>query len=228
MKLSVSMTRREALLGWIYLLASYLAIPSLIALLYNWLGLPLSEAMLNILYAITNFVFVLVIFWRFLLDSFKKLLSSPWRTLRFAALGFLMYYALSVLLSQLILCIAPDFVNVNDAAIGEMTQDNYSAMAFCVIFLVPVAEEVFYRGLMFQGLHQQNRRLAYLISILIFAAVHVFSYIGLYNWQTLLLCFVQYLPAGLAMAWAYEKADTIFAPILIHITINYLGMSAMR
>ena len=228
MKLSISMTRQETLLGWIYLLVSNLVLPTLIVQICKWLALPLSEAMLNIVYAIINFVFVLVIFWRFLLDSFKKLLSTPWHSLRYAALGFLIYYGLTLLLSHIILWISPSFFNVNDAAIGELSQENYSLMAFCVIFLVPVAEEVFYRGLLFQGLQHKNRGLAYLVSVFIFAAVHVFSYIGMYDWLTLLLCFVQYLPAGLAMAWAYEKSDTIFAPILIHITINQIGMSAMR
>jgi len=228
MKLSISMTRRETLLGWIYLLVSNFLFPSLIMLVYQWLELPLSEATLNILYAAANFVFVLVIFWRFLLDSGKKALSAPGRTLRYALFGFLIYYGLGVLISYIIFWISPSFANVNDAAIGEMSQENYSLMALCVIFLVPVAEEIFYRGLMFQGLQHKNRWLAYLVSIFIFSAVHVFSYIGLYDWLTLLLCFVQYLPAGFAMAWAYEKADTIFAPILIHITINQIGMSAMR
>jgi membrane protease YdiL (CAAX protease family) len=39
---------------------------------------------------------------------------------------------------------------------------------------------------------------------------------------------VQYLPAGLALAWAYEKADTIWAPILMHMTINQISITFMR
>jgi len=39
---------------------------------------------------------------------------------------------------------------------------------------------------------------------------------------------VQYLPAGIAFAWAYEKSDTILTPILMHISINQIGIAALR
>ena len=34
--------------------------------------------------------------------------------------------------------------------------------------------------------------------------------------------------AGLCLAWAYTRADTIFAPIVIHAVINYLSLRALR
>ena len=54
------------------------------------------------------------------------------------------------------------------------------------------------------------------------------GYIGSADLITLCLCFMQYLPAGITLAWAYEKADTIAAPMLIHIMINLIGTTAMR
>ena len=38
------------------------------------------------------------------------------------------------------------------------------------------------------------------------------------------MAFLQYLPAGLCLAWAYTKADTIFAPILIHAAVNAVSI----
>ena len=228
MKLSFSMTRRETLLGWIYLVLSMFVLPSLLALGTTLLPDPLSEAQLNIVYFFLNFLCVVLIFHRFLLVSVKVLFRLPWQCLRYAALGFVLYYGAMLLVSNIILGIYPDFSNVNDAAIGEMSRENYALMAFCTVFLVPVTEEIFYRGLFFQGLQRKSRFWAYLISTLVFAAIHVTGYIGLYDLKTLLMCFIQYLPAGIALNWAYEKADTIAAPILMHITINQIGMSAMR
>ncbi len=228
MKLSISMTRRETLLGWSYLLLSMFVLPSLLAFGNTLLPTPLSEAQLNIVYFFLNFLCVVLIFRRFLLTSVKVLFRTPWRCLRYAALGFVLYYGAMLLVSNIILRIYPDFSNVNDAAIGQMSQENYALMAFCTVFLVPVTEETFYRGLFFQRLQRKSRFWAYLISTLVFAAIHVMGYIGFYDFKTLLLCFIQYLPAGIALNWAYEKADTIAAPILMHITINQIGMSAMR
>ena len=228
MKLSIAMTRRETIQGWIFLLISVFALPTVIFHTVALLKLPLSEAELNILYFFVDFIVTVILFRRFLMASFKKMLASLWRTLRFAALGFILYYVAMILLSQVIVRILPDFSNVNDAAIGELSQDHYSLMALCTVFLVPVTEETLYRGLLFQSFQRKNRLFAYGLSTVVFAGIHVCGYIGLYDWLTLLLCFVQYLPAGIALAWAYEKADTIFAPILIHLTINQIGMSAMR
>ena len=228
MKLSISMTRRESLMGWCYFLFSMFVLPLAIGLAGSLLGLSLSVSTVNIIYFVINFVSVVGIFHKFLWTCVKAAVASPWRCLRFAAVGFVLYYAGMILISEGILLIEPDFININDASIGDMAQENYPLFAFATIWLVPVAEEVFHRGLVFHGLQRKNRALAYCVSSLVFASIHVIGYVGLYDWKTLCLCLVQYLPAGIALAWAYEKADTIAAPILMHITINQIGISAMR
>ena len=45
---------------------------------------------------------------------------------------------------------------------------------------------------------------------------------------TLLLCFLQYLPAGYCLAWCYANTGTIVTPILMHMIVNAYGISAMR
>ena len=228
MKLSISMTRKEILFGWVYLLLSMFLLPSLIVLGNTRLSDPFSETELNIFYFFFNFLCVVLIFHRFLGKSFKTALQSIWRCLRFAALGFILYYAAALLVSNFIFWLDPDFANVNDSAISELSKEHYTLLSFCTVFLVPVTEETFYRGLLFQPLQAKSRVLAYLVSALVFAAIHITGYIGLYDFTTLLLCYIQYLPAGIALCFAYEKADTIVAPILMHIAINQIGMSAMR
>ena len=67
-----------------------------------------------------------------------------------------------------------------------------------------------------------------MISAAVFAAVHVVGYLGSAQELTLVLAFIQYLPAGLVLGWAYEKSGTIFAPMMIHTVINAMGIWAMR
>ena len=104
---------------------------------------------------------------------------------------------------------------------------DYVPMIIGTMFLVPVAEEVLYRGLIFQSLYSNNHTLGYILSALIFCAIHVISYIGAADPLTLVLCFIQYLPASLCLAWAYTEADNIFAPILIHIAVNTMSILAL-
>ena len=61
-----------------------------------------------------------------------------------------------------------------------------------------------------------------------FAALHVLGYIGSESVTTLVICFLQYLPAGLCLAWTYTKADNIFAPVVVHALVNAIAIGAVR
>ena len=129
---------------------------------------------------------------------------------------------------SLILRISPDFINVNDATVIALFDEHPALMTVATVLLVPITEETLYRGLLFQGFQRKSRVLAYCLSAGIFSAIHVMGYVGQYDMLTLGLMLLQYLPAGIALAWAYEKADTIVAPILIHIIINLISITALR
>ena len=227
-KLSVYMTRTEKILGWIYLFVQLLVLPEILVLGNLLLGSPLSDAELNFVFFCLNFICVTVIFHRFLAASAKVSFSAPWRCLRSAFLGFVLYWLLNFAVSILIAVVYPDFSNVNDASISTLVQENSQLMTFGTVLLVPLVEEVLYRGLIFRGLYERNRAVAYIVSTAAFGALHVVSYIGLYEPLHLIMCFIQYIPAGLCLAWAYVRADSVWAPVLIHITINQIGILSMR
>ena len=228
MKLSIATTRQENLLGFIYLAFSQLLFPDLIAIAAYYLGFPISLATLNVIFFLVNFISIVAIFHRFLGRSLQKAWKSIPKCLFSVFVGFGVYYWVTILLGILISRINPDFANVNDQAIEGIAQELPGLIAFATVFLVPVVEETLYRGLVFQSLQRKHRFLAYIISVTAFALIHIVGFIGSADWATLGLCFLQYLPAGIALAWAYEKADTIVAPMLIHIIINQIGISAMR
>lgn len=222
------MTRTESILGFGYIPVQLLILPTALSLVNRLLGSSLSTAEVQFALFCIDFICVTVIFHRFLISSAKRTFSDPFRTLRFAGVGLLLYWAGSFLVNYFILAVYPDFSNVNDASINELTQDNYTLMAVSTVLLVPVTEETLYRGLVFGKLHERSPAAAYAVSALVFAALHVVGYIGSYDPVLLLLCFLQYIPAGLCLAWAYAQADSIWASILIHMAINQMGVVAMR
>ena len=226
--LSVTMTKAEKLAGWIYYPIQLLVLPFVITLVNFLCGNPLSESWLNVVYFIINFLAVAVIFRRYLLENLRIAVENPFRCLRSAAVGIVAYWLLSYVVQIFIIVVRPDFFNVNDAYISDMVQENYTFLAFGTVLLVPVAEEALYRGLIFGQIYNRNRLAAYIISSVVFAAIHVISYIGLYEPIHLMLCLLQYLPAGLCLGWAYANSDTIWAPILMHITINQISILSMR
>ena len=96
------------------------------------------------------------------------------------------------------------------------------------VILVPITEECLFRGLVFRGVYDRSPILAWVLSIVLFSSVHIISYLGTYPAETILLCFVQYIPAGVCLAGAYRLSGSLLSPILIHALVNLLGMMALR
>lgn len=228
MKSFVKPTSNESVFGLIYYLLQLLIIPALIMVANEMLPNPYSEAVVNFVFFVINFVCVVVIFRKFLTENFRAVLRQPWAVLRCAGIGLLIYWAGNYLFSLLITFTDPDFANINDAAIMQMVRSDYRLMTIGTVLLVPVAEECFYRGLIFRNFYEKSPVLGYILSMVLFSLAHVLGYVTLADWGTLVLCFLQYLPAGFALAWSYRHSGSIFASVLIHMTVNQIGMLAMR
>ena len=218
-------SRRELLLGGLYLAFQWLLLPTLIVLL---LGDRLSVTRLNAVLFTINFALEALIFRRFLMASLDVFLHDPKGSLLAALQGFGLHWLGGLVLSYVILAVDPDFANVNDANISAMVSEDFGLMALCTVVLAPIAEELLYRGILFGGLYNRSPLAAFCLSTAVFSLIHIAGYVGLFPPRTLLLCFLQYLPAGLALAWSWTRSGTILSPILMHIAINAIGILAMR
>ncbi len=222
-------TPNETVFGFIYFVLQLLIVPSIITVVgMIVLPNPLSEATVNFIFFAINFLVVLILFRKYLAANFCTLRDYPWHVLRWSGIGFLVYMAGNTVFSFVVTPLFPDFANINDAAIMEMVQENYGLMTLGTVLLVPVAEECFYRGLIFRNLYDKSPFWAYAASMVTFSLAHVLGYVGMESFGTLALCFIQYLPAAFALAWSYRRSGSIFAPILIHMVVNQTGMLLMR
>lgn len=211
-----------------YLLFQQVFLPWLLSLGLGLLGLQVTDAEFNFCYYIVNFLAVLWIFRRFLKDSLLRCIERFDRFAMGTAGGFIIYWVLSYLLSAVIRWALPGFFNVNDAAIATEAQSQFLLTFIGTVLLVPLAEECLFRGLLFSLFRRRSRFLGYLVSTLLFCAVHVTGYVGLYDWWVLGVCFLQYIPAGVALAWAFDASGSIFAPIVIHTLVNLTATLSMR
>lgn len=226
--LSVYPSKIELIPGAVYMLLELFVLPPLLAFGNGFLPNPLSTEKLNVVFFILNFGVTTLIFRDFIKRTLLNV-RHRFAVICFASIrGFLMYWAGNMLVTMLILRIQPDFINVNDSNIAIMAEASFLPMAICTIFFVPVAEELLFRGVLFAGFYQRSPVLAFLISAVVFSGIHVIGYIPLYSWDTLLLCFIQYIPPSFALGWAYARSGSILSPIIMHIIINAIGMFAMR
>ena len=206
--MSTATTHQENVYGWLWLLIQIVILPAVLQTGNRLLPQPLGDAELNFLFFLINFLAVICIFHRFLTKSAKKLTQHPMYFLQAVVLGLAAYLACSWLFTTFVSWFRPGFVNLNDQGIRSMARNGRFLMLIGTVILVPPAEECFYRGLIFRNLYGKSPWAAYIISMLAFAAIHLIGAVGRLSWVELLISTLQYLPAGLCLAWSYQKADT--------------------
>lgn len=221
-------SNQETWNGFAYLAFQLLLLPTILEWFHSQLGAPLNMAELNFVFYLINFMAMLLIFHNFLGRNFSQAAQHPIYLCQAVILGLVAYYVSVNLINYLVGLLAPGFSNYNDEAITAMEGSNSFLMLIGTVVLVPPVEECFFRGLIFRNLYGKNKWAAYGVSVLAFAILHILGYIGLYSPLELLMAVLQYLPAGIWLAWSYTKADTIVAPILIHAAVNYLSIRALR
>lgn len=145
-------------------------------------------------------------------------------------LGLLAYLAINIGLG-LLLQTAADLSGTELPTVQEQFQeaarDPQAAPLFALgaVLAAPIAEELFFRGMLFQTL---RRRLGLWpgigISSALFGLAH--SQPGAETSANLLV-FVIIFPLGMALAWAFHRRGTLLVPILMHAVFNAIGVLAL-
>jgi membrane protease YdiL (CAAX protease family) len=92
------------------------------------------------------------------------------------------------------------------------------AMAVVAVVLAPLAEEALFRGLLFRTLQGLGyRRLAWWGTALLFALVHANA-----------ASFAALIVLALWLAWLYDRAGNLLAPITAHAVFNALNFVALQ
>ena len=165
-----------------------------------------------------GFVLTVSVLWRFLRRDLDPLLDRAF----FSLIEILRCYALlwcGELVAGLLLSlfgVEGDAAN-NEQAIALLRAER-GPMVAATVFLAPIVEECLFRGALFGALRHKNRALAYAVSALAFCLYHVAAYALADPKQ--LLFILEYIPAGLALALCYERTDSIWGPIFLHMLNN--------
>jgi membrane protease YdiL (CAAX protease family) len=227
-KLRIQTTKNTELIAWCYLIFQQFFLPNTVVFLNGLLPYKMDTAVANFLIFCINFIFTTLLFGKFLWQHAQRFFLNPLPCLLTAVISFFVYLLANSLFSSLIISAFPNFSNVNDQTISTLFDEHFFLMAIGTVILVPVAEELLHRGLVFRVFYRKNPILGYVASALLFCAIHVVGYIGRYDSITLLICFIQYIPAALILCASYAQSDSIFVPILIHMTLNLIGVINTR
>ncbi len=210
----------------LYLLLLPLAAGPALDLAGKLLGRRIPETMGSALYYYGLFAVTAVLFHRLLGKTTRRFLDSPGPALKTAGIGIVAYYGLSELAARLGRLFVDRSGNLNDSAISAQIGTDLHMTLLIVVFLAPFVEETLFRGLVFGGLKERSRLLAYAISCALFALVHVWQFAVADRDPAYFLLMVQYLIPGLTLAWAYDHSGTLWASIALHAGVNALSVLA--
>lgn len=218
------LTKRETILGWIYLPIHVFVLPVLMNLMPLFWPWPLpSLPVINVWYLGIGLVFTAVFFRKLLRREFDRLCDHIGESLMAFIMAYFVWYILSVLV-QLLLTAGGVTIpeNPNDASIMALAGQDRGAVMVVAVFMAPVLEEVLFRGVVFQSIRKKHRVLAYGVSMTLFALMHIWGYAVILRDATVLLYALEYLPITLALTWSYERSGTLWVAIFFHMFNNLL------
>ncbi len=225
--LSPPPSNKAEIIGLVYWSLSFALLGSLIYLVATLMGFAITDIQLNMIYYAINAAAAILIFRQFLAANWKIARNRIFPTVYYAILAFLGSQLLTNLVTTVVFQIHPNFTNVNDDAIHAMLAEEPELMVIGTVILAPIAEEIFYRGMIFRKLFDIRPWLGYAASMAIFAVIHMVGYIGTYPMDLLILALLQYLPAGYCLCWCYRQTGTIFSPILMHMIFNGVSIYSL-
>ena len=216
----MTLTREETVSGWIWLAVQFLLLGSAVTAL----AAPLGLMKINFLYHLISACATALIFRRFLSGSIRTFRQETRRVLLTAAACLGVYYLLSTALGAVIFAVDASFSNVNDNTVTGFLRSDPVLTSAATIVLAPISEELLFRGLVFYRARRLGKWAAYVISVAAFAAIHIMGYVGSFSAPRLLLCFLQYIPAGIVLAAGMDATGSIITPMLIHACINAVAV----
>ncbi|MBQ2896010.1 MAG: CPBP family intramembrane metalloprotease [Oscillospiraceae bacterium] len=227
-KASTYMSNGELIAGVIffviYLLVLPFAVDPAFDLIAKLLGTGISDALRSAVYYYVMFAVTLVIFHNFLSRTSRQAMDRLGEVCKNILLGMVAMYGLNELVYRLTNLVMTNRTNLNDTTIFAQIEDVPRTTLLIIIFVAPFVEEVLFRGLVFGNLKSKYRVAAYIVSCLLFAALHVWQFAVVNRDMTYFLLMVQYLVPGLVLAWVYERSGTLWTSIGLHMAVNAMAV----
>ena len=218
------MTAQERTRGWVFFALFVLVFPLVMGAIQRSVGgeLPVAEA--NVIYYLLSATLVFLVFWNFLRSSFDRLLDRLPENLFALVTGL----GGAAVLHLVVMLFPYPVDNPNPSSYAEQFQLAPSATIAILVVLMPVVEEVLFRGLLFGSLRPYSRPLAWVVCVAGYCVYCVWQFVysfGAVDFRYLLLAF-QYLPMSAALTWCYDRGGSIWSAVLLHMILNAYTLAA--
>ncbi len=216
------MTRGETIAALTYLPVHVAALPIILNLimLQGWIG----EATANFLCYAVGVVYMLCFEWKFLRREFDPLCDGIMRCVLQICICYGLMLICNLCVNGALLMLLPD-ENPNNVALVDMAGAEYGKIFAMAVFLAPLVEELIFRAGIFGAIRQRSRLLAYVVSMLAFSVYHIWGYAV--SDPIYWLYIVQYIPVSYLLCRCYERSNSIWSSIFLHMVINGISLKAL-
>ena len=226
MNFTSRLTKGETIAALVWIPMHIIALPNILGLLNRAGRIDVSTANL-VLYA-AGMLYMLIVLGRFLRREFDPLCDRPFFCLLQVAGSYVAMLFFNAAFAAILLLISGEEIvaNPNNQAVTGLAESNPGIINATGIFLAPIVEELMFRAGIFGTIRRKNRVLAYIVSMLAFGIYHVWAYLP--ENPLYLLFIIQYLPVSWLLCRCYEKTNTIWTPIFLHMLVNAVSMAAIE
>lgn len=218
-------SRWEHILALVYIPIHIVLLPSLALWLLN-LG-SVDMQWLNFSVYAAGLVFMLITQRRFLRREFDALCDNTLGCIIQVLFSYGAMLCFNLLVSLLLMLVLGDeqVANPNNEAVMELSRSSFGSTSAMAIFMAPIIEELMFRAGVFGALRKRSRVAAYVLSMLVFSLYHVwqFAITDPFN----LIYIIQYLPISYLLCRCYERTNTIWAPMFLHMLVNSVSVAAL-
>lgn len=224
--------KRTAVSGISYWFFAFLVIPAVLTAAVSDGQSQAYTVGLELGYHVLNFLVAVFFFRRYMKDNFMNVQIAPKKVLSTMGICAAVIIVLRVGLLRFFLH-AEDFeianLLLNQLPTVEMEFLLTPALllstepvwgTICIVILAPVAISCLLYGCVFAMVCVDRPRLAYLATAGMFLLQHVAMIIAWHSWQEHLTLFLIQLPVHMIACWSYQKTDTIWTPIGVHMLAN--------
>lgn len=218
--------------GTVFFIIYFLVLPFATGPLFQLasvlLGIHISDGLQNTIYYYVIFALTVLVFHGLLARTTRNLMDHMGTFFKTLGAGLIALYGLNELVYRLTRALMDNQTNLNDVTIADQIDAAPRTTLLIVIFLAPFVEEVLFRGFVFGGLRNHSRFVAYLISCLLFALLHVWQYVWGNQDITYFFLMAQYLVPGIVLAWTYDHSGTLWTSVGLHMVANMMSVLSMR
>lgn len=220
------------ILGLVYWIGAFFLIPALLTFFFLGGRQPEYEVWIVIVYHVINFVVALLAYRTHLMDTFINVQIYTKEILSTAAICAVVIVVLRITLGEILWHTGNEFFfNISFATLPITEADFlffptgildmqpiWGILCFCL--MTPLTVSCLLYGCVFAPICVKKPWVAYVVTIALTFVQKFMIFFCLHSFEEQMAQFWLQLPVHLVACWSYQKTDTIWTPIAVHMIAN--------